>query len=76
MVGAGVRDGGRGHGVQTFVGDCTLVPPLSPSLYTRLFSNPDAAALRDFMASAERLVSRLKGQGRGRGGYFGRSSRF
>jgi hypothetical protein len=41
---------------QTFVGDCTLVPSVSPSLYTRLFSNPDAAALDDFMVAAERLV--------------------
>ena len=46
----------RGGLRQTFVGDCTLVPSISLSLYTRLFSNPDAAALRDFMVAAERLV--------------------
>ena len=42
--------------MQTFVGDCTLVPRLAPGLYLRLFRNPDPAALADFLAAAERLV--------------------
>ena len=48
--------GGGGGWLQTFVGDCTLVPRLAPGLYLRLFRNPDPAALADFLAAAERLV--------------------